>query len=104
MLKIRKNDIVLVIAGKDKGKTGKVLKVLPAQSRAIVEGINMVKKAARKTREDQQGGIIHRENPMSMSNLMVSCPKCSRPTRIGATKLADGTKARICKKCQEILQ
>ena len=79
MLKIRKNDIVLVIAGKDKGKTGKVLRVLPAKSRAIVEGINMVRKATRKTREDQQGGIIHRENPISLSNLLVTCPKCSRP-------------------------
>lgn len=104
MLKIRKNDIVLVIAGKDKGKSGKVLKVFPLKNKVIVEGISMVKKATRKTREDQQGGIIHRENPISLSNLMVTCPKCSRPTRIGATKLADGTKVRICKKCQEILQ
>lgn len=103
MLKIKRNDTVLVIAGKDKGKSGKVLRVYPVNNRVIVEGVNFVKKAIRKTREDQQGGIIHRENPIHISNLMVICPKCSRPTRIGKANLEDKTKARVCRKCQEIL-
>lgn len=103
MFHIKKNDIVFVIAGKDKGKKGKVLKVYPVDKRAIVEGVNYVKKATRKTREDQTGGIIQRENPIHLSNLMVFCSRCNRMTRIGITKMADGTRMRFCKKCKEII-
>ena len=103
MAKIRKDDTVKIIAGKDKGKTGKVLSVLPGENRAFVQGLNLVKKAKRRTRDDQQGGIIQKESPIAISNLMVVCQKCSKPTRIGFTFLSDGTKSRICKKCKELI-
>ena len=103
MFHIRKNDMVMIITGKDKGKTGKVLKIFPRQRRAIVEGLNLIKKHARRTREDQQGGIIHRESPLDVSNLMFYCPRCSRATRTGITILKDGSKNRFCKKCNELI-
>ena len=102
-LKIKRNDMVQVIAGKDKGKQGRVIKVLPEVNKALVEKINYVKKAVRKTQKDQQGGVIQKENPIQISNLMLVCPKCSRPTRVGTTVLKDQTKSRFCKKCQELL-
>lgn len=100
---IKKNDTVFVNAGKDKGKQAKVLSVFPAKSRALVEGINYIKKHARKTNQNQQGGIIQTENPIHISNLSLVCPKCAKPVRVGFTKMADGTKARVCKKCGEII-
>ena len=100
---IRKNDLVMVTAGRDKGKKAKVLRVLPARMRALVEGINYVKKHARRTREDQKGGIVQREMPIAVSNLALVCPKCNRPVRVGFNKLADGTKVRACKKCGETI-
>ena len=103
MAKIRKNDTVRVIAGKDKGKSGKIITVFPVKGRALVQGINFIKKHAKRTREDQQGGIIQMENPMSVSNLMVVCQKCNKTTRIGFSTLTDGTKTRICKKCKELI-
>ena len=103
MLKIKKNDIVICCAGKDKGKKGKVLSVLPVQKRVVVEGINFVKKHSRKTREDQQGGIIQREAAINISNLMLFCNKCNKATRAGFTFLKDGTKTRSCKRCSEVL-
>lgn len=101
--RIRKNDLVMALAGKDKGKTGKVLKVFPQNSKVIVEGINFVKKSMRKTRQDQQGGIIQRESPIRISNLAIFCKSCNRPTRVGLTVLSDGTKSRFCKRCKEML-
>jgi len=103
MLKIRRDDIVLVAAGKDKGKKGKVLQVSSASSRAIVEGINMMKKHLRRRREQDQSGIIEMEAPIHISNLMILCKHCSKPTRIGVKVLKDGSRSRICKKCGEIL-
>ncbi|MGB2630686.1 MAG: 50S ribosomal protein L24 [Candidatus Omnitrophota bacterium] len=103
MLHIKKNDAVKVLSGKDKGKTGKVLKVYPAKQRAIVQGVNFTKKHARKTRQDEQGGIIHREAPLRISNLSVICKGCNRPTRVGREILKDGSKVRFCKKCNEVL-
>jgi len=103
MAKIRKNDTVRVIAGKDKGKSGKIITVFPVKGRALVQGINFIKKHAKRTREDQQGGIIQMESPMSVSNLMVVCQKCNKTTRIGFSILTDGTKTRICKKCKELI-
>jgi large subunit ribosomal protein L24 len=103
-VRIKKNDIVKILAGRDSGKTGKILTVLPAKGKALVQGINMVKKhSRRKTNDQQQGGIMHKESPVDISNLMVVCQKCSKPARVGFTKLSDGTKVRICKKCKEIL-
>lgn len=102
-LHIKKNDAVFVIAGKDKGKSGRVMKIFPDTNKALVEKINYVKKATRKSQKDQQGGVIHKESPIQISNLMFMCPKCNRPARIGVTILKDGTKSRYCKKCQEML-
>lgn len=103
MAKIKKNDTVKILTGKDRGKTGKVLTVFPESGRALVQGLNMVKKHARRTRDDQQGGIIQKESPVNISNLMIVCQKCGKPTRVSFGMLSDGTKTRICKKCKELL-
>lgn len=103
MGKIKKNDSVMILAGKDKGKSGKVLFVYPKKSRALVQGLNLVTKHARKTKEDQQGGIIHKESPVNISNLMVVCQKCGKPAKPGFSALSDGTKVRICRKCKELI-
>ena len=99
MLKIKRNDNVQVITGKDRGKKGKVLRVFPKEGKAIVENINLIKKAMRKTQENQQGGIIEVETPLQLSNLMLICKQCSKPSRTKADVLKDGTKIRECKKC-----
>lgn len=103
MLKIRKNDIVVCCAGKDKGKKGKVLSVFPKQNRVIMEGVNFIKKHTRKTREDRQGGIIQKEAPIRIFNLALFCNKCNKATRVGFSLLKDGRKTRICKKCHEVI-
>lgn len=103
MLHIKKNDMVKVLAGKDKGKTGKVLRVYPTINRAIVQGVNFTKKHTKRTRQDEQGGIIQRESPIHMSNLAVICKGCNRPVRVGMDILSDGSKVRYCKKCKEVL-
>jgi large subunit ribosomal protein L24 len=101
--KLKKGDTVMALSGKDRGKTGKVLRILPFRAMAIVEGINLVKKSMRKTQQDQQGGIVERENPMRLSNLALYCKNCNKPTRVGVSKLSDGTKSRFCKKCKEMV-
>ena len=101
MHKIKQGDLVQAIKGKDSGKKGKVLQILSDKGRAIVEGINLAKKHRRKTREDQQGGIVSIESPISLANLMHFCKHCNRPTRIGFTILKDKTKSRFCKICKE---
>lgn len=103
MAKIKKNDTVRILTGKDKGKSGKVITVFPKTMRALVQGLNLVKKHARRTKEDQQGGIIQKESPVHISNLMVVCQKCGKPTSLGSNMLSDGTRVRICKKCKEIV-
>lgn len=102
MAKIRKNDTVMVLAGRDKGKTGKVLVAFPGRNRAIVEGVNFVKKHTRRTRENEKGGIVKRESAIQVSNLAFFCKGCNRPTRVGFNVLKDGTKTRFCKKCKEV--
>ncbi|MFH1380884.1 MAG: 50S ribosomal protein L24 [Candidatus Omnitrophota bacterium] len=102
MSKIKKNDIVQVIAGKDKGKTGKVLAILRAKNRAIVEKVNFIKKHVKKTKDDQKGGIVEKEASINLTNLSLFCKGCNRPTKIGIDKLKDGTKVRFCKKCKEV--
>ena len=97
-LSIRTGDKVHVLAGKDKGKEAKVLAVFPTRSRAIVERVNMMKKATRPTQKSPQGGILEIEAPIHVSNLAIVCPKCSQPTRIGR-KREEGTLVRVCKKC-----
>lgn len=101
MNKIKKNDTVYVLAGKDRGKTGKVFHVFPKKDRALVEGINYVKKHTRKTKQDQQGGIVQKESAIHLSNIAVFCKTCNKPARVGINVLADGTKSRYCKRCKE---
>lgn len=99
MIRIRKEDIVQVIAGKDKGKKGRVMRLIPEGERAVVEGVNYLKKHVRRRREDEQAGIIQFEGPISLSNIMPYCKKCARPVRIGVIVAQDGSKQRICKRC-----
>ncbi|RKY67421.1 MAG: 50S ribosomal protein L24 [Candidatus Latescibacterota bacterium] len=101
-LKIKKNDTVLVIAGDYKGKQGRVLKVFPREDKAIVEHVNMVKRHTR-PRTNQQGGILEKEAPIQLSNLMVICKSCNQVTRVARKTMEDGTRVRVCKRCGEML-
>ena len=98
-LSIRKGDKVKVIAGKDKGKESRVLKVQPHNSRLVVEHVNMVKKAQRPTQRNPKGGLLEIEGTIHVSNVMLLCPSCSQPTRVGRRRADDGSKIRVCKKC-----
>lgn len=102
-LAVKKNDLVIVIAGKDKGKRGKVLRVIPKIDRVLVEKVNFVKRHTKPGRASRQGGILERENPVHISNLKLVCSKCDRPVRVGYSRLADGRKVRVCKKCDEVV-
>ncbi|HEY4711343.1 MAG TPA: 50S ribosomal protein L24 [Dehalococcoidia bacterium] len=102
-MKIRKNDAVIVIAGKDRGKRGKVRLVLPGKDRVIVEGLNMIKRHSRARKAARQAGIIELEAPIHVSNVMLVCEKCGAPTRVSFRFLADGKKVRICNSCQEVI-
>ena len=99
--KIKKDDKVIVIGGKERGKIGTVLKVDSEKGRVIVEKVNMVKKHARPSAQTAQGGIIEKEALLNISNVMIVCNKCTEPTRIGSRTLEDGSKVRVCKKCGE---
>lgn len=103
MFKLKKGDRVTVIAGKDKGKTGRVMEVFPKENRCLVERLNLVKRHLRRAKANEQSGIIERESPISMSNLMLFCSKCNRSARVGFRLLQDGSKVRACKKCKEII-
>ena len=103
MMKIRKNDTVQVMAGKDRGKRGKVRFAYPKKNRVLVEGINFIKKHSRARGQVKQAGIIDLEAPIDVSNVMLLCGKCNRPTRVGFTFLEDGRKVRICRKCKEVI-
>ncbi|HSE98855.1 MAG TPA: 50S ribosomal protein L24, partial [Blastocatellia bacterium] len=95
-----KNDRVVVIAGKDKGKKSRIIEVLPRKRKIIVEGVNVVKRHNKaNSRRGVQGGILERESPIDVSNVMVICPHCNAATRVGHQVLADGTRSRACKKC-----
>ncbi len=102
-MKIKKNDTVMVVAGRDRGKKGKVRFVHPEEDRLIVEGVNFVKKHARSTGQARQTGIIEREAPIHKSSVMLICNRCNRPTRVGYRFLEDGRKVRICRSCQEVI-
>ena len=100
---IRKNDTVMVIAGRDRGKTGKVVRVLPEKSRAVVERLNMVKRHSRARGPQSPQGIVEKEAPIHLSNLMILCDRCNRPVRMGKKYLDDGGSVRICRSCKEQL-
>ena len=100
---IRKDDKVKVIAGKDKGKVGKVLKVIREDEKVVVENINMVKRHARPSAQHRQGGIIENEAAIRWSNVMLMCNKCMNPVRVQMRTLEDGKKVRVCRKCSETI-
>ena len=96
---IRKNDSVMVIAGRERRKTGKVLRVIPKLDAAFIERINLLKRHARALGPQQPGGIVEKEAPIPLSNLMLMCDKCNAPVRVGRKIMADGEKVRICRRC-----
>ena len=97
---IRKNDNVVVVTGKDRGKRGRVLKVLPQRNRLVIEGVNFVKRHTRPNpQQNVKCGIVERESPLHASNVQIVCPECGAPTRIGHQLLGDGRKVRVCRKC-----
>jgi large subunit ribosomal protein L24 len=100
MLTVRRDDTVKVISGRDKGKKGKVLRVVQASDRILVQGIHFVKKAMRPSKDNPQGGIHQVETTVHISNVMVVCPQCNKPSRVGRKRQKDGKLARICKKCK----
>ena len=102
MRKVRRNDTVLVITGKDRGKTGVVRRVIPKKEKLVVEGLNMIKKHQRPTQQagvPVPGGILAREAPIHVSNVMIVCKECTKPARTGIRARADGVKVRVCKRC-----
>src|SRR2546428_10309395 len=101
---IKKGDTVEVMGGRQRGKRGKVLKVLPKHGRVIIEGVNVVKRHTKPTQKMPQGGIVEKEAPVYGSRVMMACPKCSRAARVGHGYLADGTKVRVCKRCGEQIE
>jgi large subunit ribosomal protein L24 len=102
-VQIRKNDSVMIIAGRERGKTGKVLRVIPDKGAAIIERVNLIKRHTRPKGPQQPGGIVEKEASIHASNLMIMCDKCNAPVRIGRKILADGKKIRICRRCGEAL-
>lgn len=102
-LDIKKNDTVLVITGDEKGKRGRVLSVEKEKNRILVESVNMIKKHMKPNKQYSQGGIIEKEAPLHRTNIMLVCPKCDKPTKIGNSVLEDGQKMRSCKQCGEVV-
>lgn len=103
MERVRKNDQVTVLSGKDRGKKGRVMRVYPKKGKVLIEKINYQTVYLRKTKDNPKGGISKIEGTVPLSNVMVVCPRCGKPAKIGFSILADGTKQRICKECREIL-
>ena len=103
-LRIKKGDTAVVTTGKSKGKKGRILSVTPSKETVVIEGINIVKRHTKPNKKYTQGGIIEKEAPVHISNVMLLCPKCNKPTRIGNTVLDDGRKLRVCKKCKEVME
>lgn len=102
-MKIKKNDMVLILTGKDRGKKGKVRQVMPQKGRLVVEGLNMIKRHSRTKGQARQGGIIEMESPVDISNVMLVCNKCGKSVRVGYKMMGDDKKVRICRSCQEVI-
>jgi len=102
MAKVKREDTVMVITGKERGKTGVVRQVMPREGRVVIAGVNVVKRHMR-PRADRPGGIIEREAPLHMSNVMVVCKSCSKPTRVAFRLRDDGRKVRYCRRCDQAL-
>jgi large subunit ribosomal protein L24 len=101
--KIKKGDKVVVLAGRDKGKQGEVLVVMPTEGRALVRGVNMVRRHTKQSQQNPEGGILSKEGPINLSNLAIEDPKDGKPTRVGFRILADGTKTRFAKRSGELI-
>ena len=102
-MRIRKDDTVVIITGKDRGKKGKVRRAFPDEDRVVVEGLNMIKRHSRARRATRQAGIIELEAPIHVSDVMLVCSKCGNPTRVSFRFLDDGKKVRICSSCREVI-
>ncbi len=102
--KIRKGDTVVVIAGRERGKSGKVLSVNPAEGKVVVEKLNVMKRHTKPNQKVKQGGIIEREAPLALSNVMFLCPVTKKPTRLGVRRVEDGRLARFSKKSKELVE
>jgi large subunit ribosomal protein L24 len=101
---IRKNDNVVVTTGKDRGKRGRVVRLVPQKNRLVVEGVNIMKRHTRPNpQKNVKGGVMEREAPLHASNVQIVCPECGKPTRIGKKILDDGRKVRVCRKCEGVL-
>ncbi|HEB13150.1 MAG TPA: 50S ribosomal protein L24 [Actinobacteria bacterium] len=100
VIEVRRGDRVVILAGKEKGKRGKILRVLPKKERVVVEGLNLIKKAVKPTQKNPQGGIIDNEGSVNISNVMLLCPSCDEPSRIKHQITADGRNIRVCRKCE----
>ena len=103
-MRLQANDNVLIAKGRDRGKRGRITRVLPDKSRAIVEGMNVVKRHQKPTGAFRQGGIIEKELSVSVANLKFFHEQCDSPSRLGVSSLPDGTKVRICKKCGDVIE
>ena len=102
-MKIHKNDTVMVIAGKDKGKKGKVRQAIPKGEKVLVEGVNFIKRHTRASGQNRQAGIVEREEPIHVSDVMLVCSKCNKATRVGYQYLDAGKKVRVCRACHEVI-
>lgn len=100
---IKKDDTVMVMAGKEKGKSGKVLRILPEKNRVLVENLNVVKRHTRPSQVNPDGGIVEKEASIAISNVMLVCSACNKPSRTGMRVAEDGSKARFCKKCNQMV-
>lgn len=102
-LGLKKEDTVVVMTGKEKGKSGRVIRLFPKDDKILIEKINIIKKHMKPNRQYSQGGIIEKESPIHISNVMLKCPQCGSSTRIGNKVLESGKKLRACKKCKEVI-
>ncbi len=100
-MRVKRNDQVMVISGKDRGKKGKLLAVFGPRATATVEGLNLVKKHLKRSQANPQGAILSKESPIPLDRLLPVCPRCNRGVRVGFKVLPDGTKSRICRRCEE---
>jgi large subunit ribosomal protein L24 len=102
-MQIRKNDNVMVVTGKEKGKKGRVIAVYPATNRILIEKLNMIKRHTRPNQQLRQGGIVEKESPISASNVRLVCTKCDKPTAVSRQSQGDGPRARVCRECNEAI-
>ncbi len=103
-MRLRSNDNVIIIKGRDRGKQGRIQRTMPASDMVLVDGVNVVMRHTKPTTQVRQGGIIQKEMPIHASRVMLICNHCQQPTKIASRFLADGTKARACRKCQEVIE